>query len=119
MKNFNFGNGKVFELSGYNSGDGILSHQIQISPNNFGKILKNILTQEEIETVLYNCELENALAISNKIISEYNVLNKDIFQLNKVFSNEEILSYYNQLEDFLNIEKVKEAISILDIFYRD
>ncbi len=119
MKIFNFGDGKIFELSGFDSGDGILSHQIQISPNNFGKILKNILTQEEIETVLYNCELENALAISNKIISEYNVLNKDIFQLNKVFSNEEILSYYNQLEYFLNIEKVKEAISILDSFYKD
>lgn len=119
MRNFNFGNGKVFELSGYDSGDGILNHQIQISPNNFGKILKNILTQEEIETVLYNCELENAPAISNKIISEYNVLNKDIKHLNKIFSNEEILSYYNHLENFLNIEKVKEAILILDSLYKD
>lgn len=119
MRNFNFGRGKVFELSGYDSGDGILSHQIQISPNNFRKLLRDILTQDEIETILYNCELENALAISNKIISEYNILKKDTRHLNKIFNREKISIYYSQLENFSNIDKVKEAILILDSFYRN
>lgn len=61
MKEFNFGGNKRFYLGGENNGGQITHHEIQIEREDFSKIMRNILSSDEIEEILRECDYEDAL----------------------------------------------------------
>ena len=119
MKKFNFGDGKIFELSGENDGSGILNHNIQISPKNFRTIMRETLSESEIDEILYNCEIEDAISLSLKIKTFYDIFKNErsiasIFEENGFFELTDFLFQYSNIEEVNNSLKIISYVSNLN-----
>lgn len=113
MKNFNFGKNKVFILGGEDDGGIVLEHNVQISPNDFKHLMAGILSDDEINQILYNCKLEDLISLARKINSIYGVYSetRDIF---KVFLENDFFDYLDILCEFSEIEEVSLAIKNIE-----
>lgn len=113
MKKFNFGSGKVFSLGGEDDGGIILNHNIQISPSHFKNLMVGILSDDEINQVLFNCKLENLISLATRINSIYSIYSgtRDAF---KVFSENDFFDYLDILYEFSEVKEISFAIKNIE-----
>ena len=112
---FDFGNGIKFSIGGDNNGAGVLYHEIIIDRDDFYAVMKNVLNESEIESVVKSCRYGDALTYAKFIVRGSISLDRRGGNL-----DEEILlaqGYLNQMEEFLETEDqtiIEAYNSILD-----